>query len=241
MAALRRQIRPPLLRWLWVWLSLVHGLSGKRAAQAARLARRGALPGMSEEASSAERSSPHDGLPDERRGWAAAAIFTALAVASLDTAIANIALPAIAADLHVSPSDAIWVVNVYQIVLVATLLPLGALGEIVGHERIYLGGLALFTLGIARMRPGLVAGKPAGRPHPAGAGRRRVDEREYRAGSLRVPEPPVRTRGSATMRWWLRRRPHSGRPLRPASWRWDRGPGCSRSTFRSASSPSRSA
>jgi DHA2 family multidrug resistance protein-like MFS transporter len=38
------------------------------------------------------------------------------------------------------------VVNVYQIALVATLLPLGALGEIVGHERIYLGGLLLFTL-----------------------------------------------------------------------------------------------
>jgi DHA2 family multidrug resistance protein-like MFS transporter len=38
------------------------------------------------------------------------------------------------------------VVNVYQIALVATLLPLGALGEIVGHRRIYLGGLLLFTL-----------------------------------------------------------------------------------------------
>ena len=75
-----------------------------------------------------------------------AAIFTALAMASLDTAIANIALPAIAADLGVSPADVVWVVNVYQIALVATLLPLGALGEIVGHQRIYLGGLLLFTL-----------------------------------------------------------------------------------------------
>src|SRR5271163_4206075 len=87
-----------------------------------------------------------DGLPWERRRWAVAAIFTALAMASLDTAIANIALPAIASDLHVSPADVVWVVNVYQIALVATLLPLGALGEIVGHERIYLGGLMLFTL-----------------------------------------------------------------------------------------------
>jgi DHA2 family multidrug resistance protein-like MFS transporter len=87
-----------------------------------------------------------DGLPSERRRWAVAAIFTALAMASLDTAIANIALPAISAELHVSPADAVWVVNVYQIALVATLLPLGALGEIVGHERIYLGGLLLFTL-----------------------------------------------------------------------------------------------
>jgi MFS transporter, DHA2 family, multidrug resistance protein len=87
-----------------------------------------------------------DGLPWQQRRWAVAAIFTALAMASLDTAIANIALPAISADLHVSPAEAVWVVNVYQIALVATLLPLGALGEIVGHQRIYLGGLLLFTL-----------------------------------------------------------------------------------------------
>jgi DHA2 family multidrug resistance protein-like MFS transporter len=93
-----------------------------------------------------KRLAPFDGLPTDRRRWAAAAIFTALAMASLDTAIANIALPAIAANLHVGPADAIWVVNVYQIALVATLLPLGALGEIVGHQRIYLGGLLLFTL-----------------------------------------------------------------------------------------------
>src|SRR5882762_11364758 len=87
-----------------------------------------------------------DGLPPERRRWAAAAIFTALAMASLDTAIANIALPSIAADLHVSPAEVVWVVNVYQIAMVATLLPLAALGEVVGHHRVYLGGLLLFTL-----------------------------------------------------------------------------------------------
>ncbi len=87
-----------------------------------------------------------DGLPPEQRRWAILAIFTALAMAALDTAIANIALPAIAADLHTTPADVIWVVNVYQIAMVATLLPLAALGEIVGHQRVYLWGLLLFTL-----------------------------------------------------------------------------------------------
>jgi DHA2 family multidrug resistance protein-like MFS transporter len=96
--------------------------------------------------SSAASDGLSDGLPWERRRWAVAAIFTALAMASLDTAIANIALPAISSDLHVSAAESVWVVNVYQIALVATLLPLGALGEIVGHQRIYLGGLLLFTL-----------------------------------------------------------------------------------------------
>src|SRR4030088_1715179 len=101
---------------------------------------------MSTETVSASGQAVIDALAPERRRWAAAAIFAALAMASLDTAIANIALPAIAADLHVNPADVIWVVNVYQIALVATLLPLAALGEIVGHHRIYLGGLLLFTL-----------------------------------------------------------------------------------------------
>ena len=101
---------------------------------------------MSTETISASQPAVIDGLPAERRNWVAAAIFTALAMASLDTAIANVALPAIAADLHVGPADVIWVVNVYQIALVATLLPLAALGEIVGHHRVYLAGLLLFTL-----------------------------------------------------------------------------------------------
>src|SRR5271163_1224491 len=95
---------------------------------------------------SADRPSAIGDLVAENRKWAAVAIFTALAMASLDTAIANIALPAIAAELHASPADVIWVVNVYQIALVATLLPFAALGEILDHRRIYLVGLLLFTL-----------------------------------------------------------------------------------------------
>ena len=86
-----------------------------------------------------------DGLPPERRRWALLAIFTALAMSALDVAIANVALPAIANDLHTTPADVIWVVNVYQIAMVAALLPVAALGEIVGHQRVYLWGLLLFT------------------------------------------------------------------------------------------------
>ena len=101
---------------------------------------------MLQEVKVAKPSPPMDGLPYERRIWAVVAISVAVGMASLDTAIANIALPTIAADLKVSPADVVWVVNAYQIALVATLLPLGALGEIVGHRRIYLGGLLLFTI-----------------------------------------------------------------------------------------------
>jgi DHA2 family multidrug resistance protein-like MFS transporter len=101
---------------------------------------------MTEAVISSEDPSITDGLPPAQRRWAAAAIFSALAMASLDTAIANVALPAIASDLHATPADVVWVVNVYQIALVTGLLPLAALGEIIGLQRIYLLGLLLFTI-----------------------------------------------------------------------------------------------
>jgi DHA2 family multidrug resistance protein-like MFS transporter len=74
------------------------------------------------------------------------AILISVALATLDTAIANTALPAIAADLHAAPAASVWVINAYQLAMVATVLPLAALGDIVGHRRIYIGGLAVFTL-----------------------------------------------------------------------------------------------
>jgi MFS transporter, DHA2 family, multidrug resistance protein len=77
---------------------------------------------------------------------AMAAVMLAVALATLDTAIANTALPAIAADLHAAPAASVWIINAYQLAMVATLLPLAALGDIIGHRRIYISGLAIFTV-----------------------------------------------------------------------------------------------
>lgn len=85
--------------------------------------------------------------PLERRGMAA--ILLAVALATLDTAIANTALPAIGADLHATPAASVWIINAYQLAMVATLLPFAALGGIVGQRRIYLGGLIVFTVASA--------------------------------------------------------------------------------------------
>ncbi|HEY3888241.1 MAG TPA: MFS transporter [Caulobacteraceae bacterium] len=96
-----------------------------------------------------------DGLPTPRRYWAILAIGLALTLAVLDSAIANVALPTIARDLHASPAASIWVVNAYQLATVISLLPLAALGEIVGYRRVYQAGLALFvaaSLGCALAR-----------------------------------------------------------------------------------------
>ena len=74
------------------------------------------------------------------------AILLAVSLGSLDTAIANTALPAIAADLQASPAASIWIVNSYQMAIVATLLPFAALGDLWGPRKVFLGGLAFFTV-----------------------------------------------------------------------------------------------
>lgn len=105
-----------------------------------------------------------DGLEGSRRLWAMAAIVIAVGMATLDTAIANVALPTIAADLDASPAGAVWIVNAYQLAMVATILPLASLGEIIGHKRVYVVGLVLFTLaslvcGLAWSLPSLAAAR----------------------------------------------------------------------------------
>ncbi|WP_416200196.1 MFS transporter [Undibacterium sp. CCC3.4] len=87
-----------------------------------------------------------DGLPARERLLAMLALSLGVAMASLDTAIANTALPAIAAQLHTSAAASVWIINVYQLAMVATLLPFAALGEIIGYRRVALAGIALFTL-----------------------------------------------------------------------------------------------
>lgn len=90
-------------------------------------------------------SAPPDGLPAGQRFWAMAAIAVAIALAVMDSSIANVALPAISGDLGAPPSDVILVVNAYQIATIVSLLPFASLGEKVGHERVYTAGLVVFT------------------------------------------------------------------------------------------------
>ncbi|WP_235421087.1 MFS transporter [Erwinia oleae] len=86
-----------------------------------------------------------DGLPVPQRYGAILAIALGITVAVLDGAIANVALPTIAHDLHASPARSIWIVNAYQLAIVVALLPLSFLGDIIGYRRIYQCGLVVFT------------------------------------------------------------------------------------------------
>jgi DHA2 family multidrug resistance protein-like MFS transporter len=87
-----------------------------------------------------------DELPPRRRAWAMAVIWVGLAMSVLDTSIANVALPTIAHEMRASASESIWVINAYQLGMVMLLLPLAAFSERLGYNRVYLGGMAAFSL-----------------------------------------------------------------------------------------------
>ena len=65
-----------------------------------------------------------DGLPQPQRNQAVLTIALGIIMAVVDSAIANVALPTIAADLDASPAFSIWIVNGYQLAITISLLPL---------------------------------------------------------------------------------------------------------------------
>jgi MFS transporter, DHA2 family, multidrug resistance protein len=91
-------------------------------------------------------------------------ITIAIAVSVLASVIANIALPSMAHELNATPAESIWVVNAYQLAVTVTLLPLAALGDIIGYRLVYNWGLVVFTLaslvcGLADSLPMLVVAR----------------------------------------------------------------------------------
>src|SRR5476649_2929787 len=87
-----------------------------------------------------------DGIPTPQRYGAILTIAISISIAVLDGAIANVALPTIARELHASPATSIWVINAYQLAIIMTLLSFATLGDIYGYRRVYQCGLAVFSL-----------------------------------------------------------------------------------------------
>jgi DHA2 family multidrug resistance protein-like MFS transporter len=95
---------------------------------------------------------------------ALAAVLMAVSLATLDSSITNTALPNIAAALQARPAESIWVVNAYQLAVVAALLPFAALADRFGARRVHLGGMAFFLAAslasaLAWSLPALVAAR----------------------------------------------------------------------------------
>jgi EmrB/QacA subfamily drug resistance transporter len=82
----------------------------------------------------------------DRRRWTALVVLCiGVLMIVLDATVTNVALPSIQEDLGFSQSSLAWVVNAYLIAFGGLLLLAGRLGDLLGHTRVFLGGLGLFT------------------------------------------------------------------------------------------------
>jgi len=102
---------------------------------------------------------------DDRKRWIALMVLClGDLMIVLDTTIVNVALPSIREDLAFSQTSLVWVVNAYMLTFGGFLLLGGRLGDLYGNRRLFLLGIALFTLasaacGLAGSQPTLIAAR----------------------------------------------------------------------------------
>ena len=84
-------------------------------------------------------------MDTRRRWWALVVLCLGDLMIVLDTTIVNVALPSIREDLGFTETSLAWVVNAYLLTFGGFLLLGGRLGDLYGHRRLFLAGLALFT------------------------------------------------------------------------------------------------
>ena len=101
-------------------------------------------------------------LPSRR--WVLAATIIGSSMTFIDSTVVNVALPALQADLHATITEVQWVIEAYALFLGALILVGGSMGDQVGRKRVFLAGVAFFTVasifcGLATSAPVLIAGR----------------------------------------------------------------------------------
>ena len=83
---------------------------------------------------------------ENRKWWTLGALAFALFMIMLDNTVVNVALPSIQGDLGIGLSELEWTVNAYALTFAVLMLTGGKLADYVGRRRVFLIGLAIFTL-----------------------------------------------------------------------------------------------
>jgi EmrB/QacA subfamily drug resistance transporter len=81
-----------------------------------------------------------------RRWWSLVAVSLATFMTYLDNNVTNVAIPTIERSLHLSLAGLEWVVSSYILVFAGLLLAGGRLADLYGRRRLFLAGLAVFTI-----------------------------------------------------------------------------------------------
>src|ERR1051326_5168067 len=92
-------------------------------------------------------ATPADTETSDSRRWLALAVLVAAQFMAVpDVAIVNVALPTIKTDLHFSQESLQWVITAYSIFFGGVLLLGGRMADLLGRRRLFMAGLALFTV-----------------------------------------------------------------------------------------------
>ena len=91
--------------------------------------------------------SPQRPPGQQRPWWTLALVCTATFMLLLDVTVVAVALSSIQSDFHSDLSSLQWIVDGYTLPLAGLLLTAATLGDRIGRRRIFLAGMALFTLG----------------------------------------------------------------------------------------------
>ena len=78
--------------------------------------------------------------------WALVSLSLSMLMPSLDTSIANVGLPTLAHAFTASFHEVQWVVLAYLLAITSLIVSVGRLGDIIGHRRLLLAGICLFTV-----------------------------------------------------------------------------------------------
>jgi EmrB/QacA subfamily drug resistance transporter len=81
-----------------------------------------------------------------RRWWTLGAVSVGLFMIMLDNTVVNVALPSIQRDLGVGLSELEWIVTGYALSFASLMLTGGKLADLFGRRRLFVVGLAIFTL-----------------------------------------------------------------------------------------------
>ncbi len=81
--------------------------------------------------------------------WVLTATILGSSLAFIDSTVVNVALPAIQGSFHATVVDVQWVVEAYGLFLGALILVGGSLGDLFGRRRIYVVGVAIFSVASA--------------------------------------------------------------------------------------------
>lgn len=81
------------------------------------------------------------------RWWVLVAVMMVFLPVVLDVTILHVAVPSLTLALHATGTEVLWIIDIYPLIMASLLIPMGTLADRIGHRRLLITGLCIFSLG----------------------------------------------------------------------------------------------